>query len=111
MKFVLYDIFSITVTLCIAMVFSSMALELFMAKKKWVAIFRSLAGLFMILSFFLIISFTVNKSIMNVKSGEPITSTSVIYFICQAILIASFSYLTFWSLRNTIRKFTDQKEG
>lgn len=110
-KFMLYDLFSVTVTSAISLGLASMALELFMAKKKWITLVRSLAGFFVLLTAALGISYMVHKSIMTVMSGAPITSTVIIYFLFETMLIASFGYLLFWNIRGIIRKIKERTKN
>jgi hypothetical protein len=104
MRYLLQEIFAITLTLAITSISFSMVMELISVKRKWVSIARSLGGFFMLLTGMTIVIYIVNKAVMTLKYGNIEQPFLALHMIFEGILVATFAYILFLSIRNLIRK-------
>jgi len=106
MRYLLQEIFTITLTLAIASISMSMVFEVAAMKRKWISIFRSLGGFFMLMTGLSIVIYIVNKAVITLKHGDTDIEQPYLamHMILEGILVVTFAYILFLSTRNLVRK-------
>ncbi len=72
--------------------------------RKWISITRSFGGFFMLLTGMSIVIYIVNKAVITLKYGNLEQPYLTFHMIFEGILVATFIYILFLSIRNFIRK-------